>query len=189
MVNAVVEGARRGWPLLLAGLFLAGCQQGGSLGAFDLGGQPQPVEQVNVADIYRFCPQVTLREGTAYFNTYDRGGDGDPARIIYQASIADVTRSCTHNADGSLTMTVAVAGRVVPGPLGRTGNITMPIRIAAARGDQILYSQLHNYQVAVADTAGATQFVFTDPAVTFTVPDGAGVRVFAGYDEGPPRRR
>ena len=83
-----------------------------------------------------------------------RAAQDDPTKIIYQASISDVTRSCTR-ADGMLTMNVAVAGRVVPGPVGTPGNVTMPIRIVVVRGEEVLYSQLHKHQVAIGRRRGA----------------------------------
>ena len=61
----------------------------------------------------------------------------------------------------------------------------MPIRVAAVRGDEVLYSQLHKYKVDVASGAAATQFVFEDPSVVIPVPEPNTVQIFVGYDEGP----
>lgn len=178
-------------PRLLAGLaftgivlLAAGCRSGGS----GLGGAAETVEpeKVKESELRAYCPQVALREGTSFFNTYQRGGEDDPAKLVYQASIADVTRSCTYG-EGMLTMNIAVAGKVVPGPVGAAGAITMPIRIAVTRGDELLYSKLHQFPVAVGNTAGATQFVFNDPNVTFAAPTERNIQVFAGYDEGPEK--
>ena len=59
-----------------------------------------------------------------------------------------MTRSCSRGG-GMLTMNVAVAGKVVPGPVATDGSVTMPIRIVVSSGDEVLYSQIHKYQVAV----------------------------------------
>ncbi|MEP9397100.1 hypothetical protein [Mesorhizobium sp. KR2-14] len=168
--------------LAVSGLMIAvaGCQsgQGGSTAA-----QPK----VLASELQAYCPRVTLREGTAYFNTYAKGGQDDPAKLVYQASISDVTRSCSR-ADGMLTLNVAAAGRVVPGPAGVPGSVNMPIRVAVVRGDELLYSKLHTVQVAMPDSSAA-QFVFNDPNVTFPIPTEASVQVFVGYDEGPPAKK
>ena len=89
-----------------------------------------------------------------------------------------------------MTMNVAVAGKVVPGPVATDGSVTMPIRIvvSSAGGGEPLYSQLHKYEVAVNKASGATQFLFNDPNVTFPQPAPGTVQVFAGYDEGPPKK-
>lgn len=178
--------------LALSGILFiaAGCQSDGSstAGLTSAADQPQ-TEKIKESELRAYCPQVALRDGTAFFNTYQRGGEDDPAKLVYQASIADVTRSCTYG-EGTLTMNIAVAGKIVPGPAGAPGSVTMPIRVAVTKltteGEEVLYSQLHQYPVAVADGAGATQFLFNDPNVTFPAPTARNIRVYAGYDEGPP---
>lgn len=176
--------------VVLAGFMLAvaGCQSGDGATGLGLGltggGQESTQPKISEAELRITCPRVTLREGTSFYRTYAKGGDGDPNKLQYQSSITDVTRACTQGM-GGIQMNVAVAGRVIAGPLGTGGTVTMPIRIAVVSGDQILYSQLHKYQVTASAT-GATQFIFNDPNVI--VPDGMSVQVFAGYDEGPEKK-
>ncbi|TGQ52337.1 hypothetical protein EN836_19650 [Mesorhizobium sp. M1C.F.Ca.ET.193.01.1.1] len=214
--------------LALAGFMLAaaGCQSSDN-GILDFGfgkkdptAPPPPQDPKVVASQLRaYCPKVTLRDGTAFFNTYAKGAtakpkkkksdapegadaaaaaaaqtgpDGapvdpnrDPAKIIYQASIADVTRDCTHE-NGQLTMKIAVAGKVVPGPMFAPGTVTMPIRVAVQHGPDVLYSQLHQYQVQVTDPSAATQFVFTDANVVVPEPTARDYQAYAGYDENTP---
>jgi hypothetical protein len=185
---------------------VAGCQSSDGGGLLGVGGNDskQAVKpeagKVSQSSLRAYCPKVTLRDGTAYFNTYgsggrkvasaddsmDSAGQNDSANIIYQAAITDVTRDCTH-ADGTMTLNVAVAGKVVPGPLGKPGAITMPIRIVVMRGADVLYSKLHQYKVQVSDMSAATQFVFSDPAIAVPEPEVANYQVFAGYDEGPAK--
>jgi hypothetical protein len=169
-------------------LVAAGCQSSDTAGVLGLGGNADPKPKIADAELRAFCPRVRLREGTAYYNTYTKDGKDDPTKVIYQASIGDVTRSCSYG-PGTMTVTVAAAGRVVPGPQAKAGTITMPIRIVAMRGDEVLYSQLHQFPVAIGDGPGATQFVFTDPAVTFPTPPDSKVIVYAGYDEGPADKK
>ena len=179
-------------------LALAGCQSGSGFPDLGLGSKDKkeaadkPDERVSQVDLRAYCPRVRLREGTAFFNTYKKVRRGEeernPDNIIYQASISEVTRSCRYE-NGLLNMNIAVAGRVVPGPQGAPGSATMPIRVAVVRGEEVLYSQLHDYQVAINSITGATQFVFNDPNVSIPAPSAANLLVFAGYDEGPPKRQ
>lgn len=175
--------------LAVSGFFIAvaGCQSTNNSNT-QAAADSQEQAKVTEAELRAYCPPITLREGTAYFNTYAKGGQDDPAKVIYQASITDVTRSC-NRADGTLTMNVAVAGKVVPGPAGVSGTVKMPIRVAVVRGDEVLYSKLHNFQTTVSDTSTATQFVFNDPAVSIAIPAEQNLRVYAGYDEGPPKKQ
>jgi len=170
-------------------LAVAGCQSGDGARTLDVAGDQKPAEQkVTEAELRGFCPRVTLRDGTSFFSTYARGGQDDPTKVVYQASLSDVSRSCV-TADGMLTMKVAVAGRVVPGPAFSPGTITMPIRIAVQDAGNVVYSQIHNFQVQIGSTAAATQFVFNDPNVAVPEPGAATLQVFAGYDEGPPAKK
>lgn len=177
--------------LAAAMIALAGCQAGGEGGLFNLGGARQQAaeqERIDQSELLAYCPKVTLRQGTAYFNTYAKAPPGEPqedrSRIIYQASIGEVTRTCNYGG-GQLSMTVAVAGRVVPGPKAQTGSITLPLRVAVMRGSEVLYSKLHKYPVTISSVAGASQYVFSDPAVTVPAPTAANLQVYVGFDEGP----
>ena len=174
--------------LALCGFMLAaaGCQSSdkGILGVGNNLAATAEQEKVKASDLLAYCPKISLREGTAYFSTYARGGQDDASKLIYQASIADVTRDCSRES-GTLTMNVAVAGTVVPGPAGATGSITMPIRVVVLRGAEVLYSQLHQYKLQIADTSSATQFLFKDAGVSVPLPSASNYQVFAGFDEGP----
>ncbi|TPI21882.1 hypothetical protein [Mesorhizobium sp. B4-1-1] len=215
--------------LALTGFMLAaaGCQSSDNgilnfgLTKKDPAAPPPPQDpKILASQLRAYCPKVTLRDGTAYFNTYAKGATAkpkkkkldpvaqaeaeaaaaaaqtgangqpidpahDPSKIIYQASITDVTRDCTH-ANGQMSMKIAIAGKVVPGPVFTPGTVTMPIRIAVQRGDEVLYSQLHQYQVQVADPSAATQFVFVDSNVVVPEPSARDYQAYAGYDESTP---
>jgi hypothetical protein len=171
--------------LLLA---TAGCQSGAQSGdnavtGVDTTAPPPPEGKVLQSELRAFCPSVVVREGTAYYSTYAKGGDGDASKVVYQASITDSSRSC-NRADGNMTIKVAAAGRVVPGPMVQAGTVTMPIRVVVTQGGQPVYSQLHQYKVQISDTSSATQFVFTDPNVVIPIPPDGQARIFVGYDEG-----
>ncbi|MBZ9768384.1 hypothetical protein LB526_16635 [Mesorhizobium sp. CA6] len=219
--------------LALTGFMLAaaGCQSSDN-GILNFGltkkdpvAPPPPQDpKILASQLRAYCPKVTLRDGTAYFNTYAKGTTAkpkkkkvdaaadaaadaeaeaaaaaaqtgpngqpidpahDPSKIIYQASITDVTRDCTH-ANGQMSMKIAVAGKIVPGPMFAPGTVTMPIRIAVQHGDEVLYSQLHPYQVQVTDPSAATQFVFVDSNVVVPEPTARDYQAYAGYDENTP---
>ncbi|QKC84884.1 hypothetical protein [Mesorhizobium sp. NZP2077] len=222
--------------LALTGFILAaaGCQSGDNgILNLGLGGKKDPTAppppqdpKVLASQLTAYCPRVTVRDGTAFFNTYTKdvqkpkpkskpmrkprnqaeaeqqaqeaqaqaaadaaaaaAAPDDSQRIIYQASIADVTRDCSR-ADGQLTMKIAVAGKIVPGPKFTPGTITMPIRTAVMHGTDVLYSQIHQYQVQVTDPSVATQFVFTDSNVVVPAPTAQDYQAYAGYDETAPK--
>jgi hypothetical protein len=156
-------------------------------------------------ELAAYCPSVNLRSGTAFYDVYARGakkkkpaGDDSDATdrtsdtgdnsdsVVYQASISQVTRNCK-TAGGTMTMTVAAAGKVVTGPQGKTGPVSLPIRVAVLRGDQVLYSNLAHHPVDIKNTAGATQFIYTNQSVSFPAPKSHDTLVFVGFDAGPQK--
>jgi hypothetical protein len=171
---------------------VSACQSGGGASRLNLGlggGKPQPArEQVSESVLRAYCPHLQLRSGTAFYTAYKNRAEQTAKNVIYQASIDEVTRSCVYNADGSATMTVAAAGKVVTGPAGSAGTINLPIRVAVLRSGEVVASTLHKYAVAVTDTSGATQFIYNDPTVVIPGPVDRSLQVFVGFDRGPPNQ-
>jgi hypothetical protein len=145
---------------------------------------PRTDTRITEDELRGYCPQVILRENTGYYNTYTNKEEKSPDDVIYQASIGEVTRSCSQ-ANGVLNMKVAAAGRVVAGPKGKNGTITMPIRVAVLEGSNVVYSQLTQHKVQIDTAAGATQFLVADENVSVPIAPGTRYRVYVGYDEGP----
>lgn len=176
-------------PLLAAMALISSCQSGGQSDGsaidFGLGGESKPAEeQITDTELRAFCPRVQLREGTAFFNTFTKGNENNPNEIIYQATLSDATRTCQYGG-GVLTMNVTAAGRIVPGPQGRSGTITMPIRVAVVDTTGVLYSELRKMDVSFTAGVGAQQFLFQDANVSIPQPETPTARVFIGFDEGP----
>lgn len=193
-MQSVSPGIRKIGRLAAFGLLLSatGCQSVDTAGLFNMGGSDKPAEQkVAIEELRAFCPRVQLRSGSAFFNNYtrdgkDADGNADPTKVIHQASISDVTRACTFG-PGTMTLNVAVAGRVVPGPAAKDGPVDLPIHIVAMRGEEVLYSQVHQHAVSITALGGAAQFVFNDPNVTFPTPPDSKVVVFAGFEQEPAK--
>ena len=88
-----------------------------------------------------------------------------------------------------LTMKVAVAGRVVPGPAGAPATVTLPIKITVLEASgAVLYSQTFNQQVVLTGNQ-AQQFIFNDQNVVVPIPTDNSLQVFAGFDTGPAKKQ
>lgn len=141
-------------------------------------------KRLTASQLRAFCPPVTIREGTSVINNYGKTTDKNPANLIYQASMSDETRSCNSD-DTTMTMTVAVSGKLVPGAKFAPGTVTVPIRVAVIQGSDVLYSKLHKQAISASDSGAATQFIFNDSNVSFPKPTAQNIQVFVGFDEGP----
>jgi hypothetical protein len=171
----------------------AGCQSGDTAGdVLDVGGSEPakaPEGKVLQSELRAYCPPVSLREGTAFLSVYAKGGEDDPTKLIYQSSLSAVTRKCTYAA-GTITLQVAVAGKVVPGPMTTDGPVKLPIRVAVTdAAGQPVYSNLGNYEVQIARASGAAQFIYTDANVTIPTPEPGTVQGYAGFGEGPQKKK
>lgn len=140
-----------------------------------------PEPQITEAQLRAYCPLVFMRDNTAFYDIYEKGGEGDAAKVIYQAAIRDVTRTC-NTTDTTLSMKVAAAGRVVPGPMFKKGSISLPIRVTVMQGEDVIYSKLRNYPVQINNGVDATQFIFSDDQISIPKPTAKNIRVFVGYD-------
>lgn len=169
------------FAVLLAGL--VACQSGGgetgeTMSKDDLSRKRPKISQ---DELEAYCPAVRVRQGTEAHKAYAKGGQDDATKLTYQASIATTSRACTRS-DGMMMIEVAVAGRIVPGPAGAPGSVTLPIRIAATRGDEVLYSDMVKDQVTLSGQPGATQFLVKQANITFPIPDKRNVVIFVGFD-------
>ncbi len=130
-----------------------------------------------------YCPAVRIRAGTEAFRDY-QGKEKEDDKVRYQATITKVARECAY-VGGNLEIKVGARGRVITGPAGGAGTLTMPIRVAVTRGTDTVYSKLHKPQSTVPEGARNTEFSFVDDKVIIEAPRITNVRVYIGFDEGP----
>jgi hypothetical protein len=131
------------------------------------------------------CPQIFMKDAEAIYRAYAGGAKtGDADKLAYQASIGDYTRQCSLN-EANLTMTVVAQLRVIAGPAGTSGKVTLPIRITVLDGEDALYSEVTNFP-ADASSEAASQVLFRKDGIKLPVGSGALVRVNIGFDQGQP---
>ena len=147
--------------LVATSALLAACAStdGGSGGGGGLstlfGGKPDPnagvvtVEKQDYAPDFflksGYCPPVQVLPGAESLVAYDRGHENDENYIRSQGSITKTARECNALSADTLSIKVGVAGRVLAGPKGGAGTVTMPLRIAVTKqgGGKVLFSQAY----------------------------------------------
>lgn len=94
--------------------------------------QVQPLEDGNFN-----CPQVVAWPHDKILTIY-AGGGGSAQDVVHRGEITRLVREC-HLAAGRVTVKYGFAGRVMLGPKGRPGQVTMPYHIKVAdAGRQVL---------------------------------------------------
>ena len=156
-----------GWkslPPLLLTLVLAGCMGfGGSKPLSATASPAAPVEgQIDIRKYLGpdYCPEIRVREGTETARTFERGFQDDNSRILWQASIGETARECLYDGQGNLLLRIGVSGRVLAGPKGSPGTVSLPLRIAVVRfREAVLSSELYSVPITIPPQ-GST--LFTD---------------------------
>ncbi|MDP2119462.1 MAG: hypothetical protein Q8K28_06115 [Hoeflea sp.] len=174
-------------PVLMGAALIAGCTSADPRAVLSpgAGAQQAAIDPVTNSEVIQgTCPQITLREGTAYYSQFAKGGDGDPTKIMHQASISDTTRQCRISGD-QMIITVAASGRVVAGPAGKAGQVELPVRVAVLEGEKVLYSELQKHPVTLLEGMPAERFIYTNTSVTFPAASARAVKLYVGFDPGP----
>jgi len=166
------------WAALLP---LSACLQQGKTQPPPQQENAQETEKIRESELRAYCPQVVVPDSAAFYNVYERGGEGDMTRILYQVVIDKTTRACRYG-EGQITMEVAVAGRLVPGPKFKSTALNVPFYVEAKRHDEVLYHKKHGHTLTPDSQTVATQFLFKDEAVTFPLPTARNIRIAVGLD-------
>jgi len=139
-----------------------------------------------VQDPRAYCPKTVLRAGTETHNVFpDRVKKDDPEapRLLrFRATITEVVRECNY-AGEFLNIKVGVAGRLIAGPSGESGQFTMPIRVAVTAGETVLYTKLHDVPAELPPGRPNSTFRFVDSQVSIPKPTKENVVIYVGFDE------
>jgi hypothetical protein len=139
-----------------------------------------------------YCPPVQILPGTESMVIYEKGHDGGAAFVRTQGSITNTAREC-HALDATtLSIKLGVGGRILAGPKGGAGTVTMPIRIAVARqhDNSVLFSKAFPVTVNLAAPDFGADYSQVFDQVQFTVgPDDRDLIIYVGFDEGAPKKK
>jgi hypothetical protein len=178
--------------LFAASAILASCASSGgggsgALGTFWKGGSKDETPDIS-SDYFTqstYCPRVEVRAGTEAMAFYEKGHDGDAAFVKYQASLGKTAREC-HNSGPNYTLKIGISGRVVAGPKGAAGTVTVPVRVAIAQQlGGVAYSELFKIPVDVAAPTFSSDFAHVIDQIALQIPpDQHNFIIYVGFDEG-----
>jgi hypothetical protein len=147
---------------------------------------PTRLAQAVPADVN--CPAVEVRRGAATLSV-GPAGERTAMTLKYQASFVRLARECSM-VEGNMVIKIGVEGRVVLGPAGSPGQVTVPLRFAvvqetASSGMRPIATKFVIVPVDVGAT-GNTPFVYVEEALSFPIPTPATALdeylVYVGFD-------
>jgi hypothetical protein len=191
MRSTAVVAALIGLPLVLAGCGSSNLFSGSSLDLFNTSSKAAASSSEagnNPADIE--CPAVNVRTGAATLMISSKPGEGEASALDlrYQATIIRTARECRVNS-GIMTMKVGIEGRVITGPAGGAGTVSVPLRLAVVQegvNPKTILSKFASVQVDVASAVDRVPFTLIDPDITFPLPQPISnidaYVVYVGFD-------
>jgi hypothetical protein len=143
-------------------------------------------EQIDVRRLLGpdYCPELRILDGAQLVRSYERGHEDDPAYVIWQASFGNTARECLYDAQGGLTVKVGVSGRVIAGPKGAPGEVTVPFKIAIVKfKEAVLASQ--GYTLAMTlPSVGSTTFTEVREIAVPSPGSDRDYIIYLGFDVG-----
>jgi hypothetical protein len=146
--------------------------------------QPQQVAGA-AADVE--CPYIQIREGASTL-TVNGPGDNAAMSLKYQGTFVRAARQCAVVA-GQMVMKIGVQGRLILGPQGGPGQLTIPLRIAVVdekpSSSKTIVTKLILIPVEVRSADDNPSFTRVEDNVTFPMPSSSELDnyiVYIGFD-------
>ncbi len=130
------------------------------------------------------CPSFDVSSGDRTITFHAPGLDGDTLSVMHRGEITDTARECSPSANG-LAMKYGFSGRVLLGPKGKPGSITLPAKLMVVEGTKGTLNT-ETVRVVVNVPAGSTTGYFSEvrdidlPLAQGTSPKS--YRIYIGFD-------
>ena len=145
---------------------------------------PQPVAGAS-PDLE--CPYIQIRAGASTL-TISSGGDNAAMSLKYQGTFVRAARQCAVVA-GQMVMKVGVEGRIILGPQGGPGEITVPLRIAIVdetpSATKTIVTRLIPIPVTIRSADDNPTFTHVEDNLSFPLPSSSALEnyiVYIGFD-------
>src|SRR5215467_11867306 len=133
------------------------------------------------------CPTVEIRQGAATFSQSGPDNGSAALSLRYQANFLRGARECTLRA-GTVNMKVGVEGRVILGPAGSPGTLTLPVRLALVKEGvepKTIWTKFYMVPVNVPSGESNVTFTHVEEDLSFPMPSAAELDayvIYVGFD-------
>jgi len=133
------------------------------------------------------CPGVEYRQGAATFAVNSSGTENAALGLRYQASFVQTARECILRGN-DLTIKVGVQGRIVVGPAGGPGPVSVPLRYALVREGtepRTLWTKLFVVPVTIPANQLNLPWLHVEEEMTVPRPPGDEIDsyvIYIGFD-------
>jgi hypothetical protein len=133
------------------------------------------------------CPSVEIRQGASTYAQSAEDNGSTALSLRYQASFVRFARECALHG-GNVTMKVGVEGRLILGPAGTPGELTLPVRLAVVKeglNPQTIWTKFYMVPATLAPGQENVAFTQVEEDMTFPMPPGNQFDqyvVYVGFD-------
>jgi hypothetical protein len=133
------------------------------------------------------CPGVEIRQGASTFQQSGTDNGSTALSLRYQANFVRFARECAVQA-GNVVMKVGIEGRVILGPAGAAGQVTLPVRLAVVKEGlepQTIWTKFYMVPVVMPPGQPNVTFTHVEEAMSFPKPPGDDLDkyvVYVGFD-------
>jgi hypothetical protein len=143
-----------------------------------------PVNPI-VGEVAHGCPRLSISPRGGHLTIYEDGRAGDGLAIMHRGEITKTARECQIE-PGRVTVKYGFSGRVLLGPRGNAGNVTLPVNVVVTDSKrEKITSDSMNVAVGVA-VDNPIGYFSTVRTVTFDIPEGSRpgeYELFVGFDQ------
>ncbi|MGL4396720.1 MAG: hypothetical protein ACRCS9_09295 [Hyphomicrobium sp.] len=132
---------------------------------------PGATSSTTIGEVAPGCPRFVVASRDHHITFYEPGRAGDGLAIMHRGEITKTARECQIE-PGRVTVRYGFSGRVLLGPKGKPGNVTLPVTVSvndAKRAKVIDDRMTVEVIVGVDKPIGYFSTVRT---VTFAIPEG-----------------
>lgn len=134
-------------------------------------GDASTTGSTNVGEVAHGCPKMVLASRDNNITFYEAGRAGDGLAIMHRGEITKTARECQVE-PGRVTVKYGFSGRVLLGPRGKPGNVSLPVNVTVTDSKR---AKVAGDAMKVDVTVGAEKpigYFSAVRTVTFTVPEG-----------------
>jgi hypothetical protein len=146
----------------------------------------QDPEQIDVRRLIGpdYCPELRILDGAELVRRYEPGHEGDDNAVLWQASFSQTARDCLYDTQGGLAIKVGVSGRVIAGPKGGSGDVTVPFKIAVVKFKEATLASEGYTLAATIPPTGSTTFAEVREIKVPSPGRGRDYIIYVGFDSG-----
>lgn len=139
-------------------------------------------------DVAHGCPRFQIANRDHHITIYEPGRAGDGLGVMHRGEITRTARECSIQGN-RVTVKYGFSGRILLGPRGRPGSITLPVSVSVLDPKR---ARIANDRASVESTVTLDKpigYFSNVRTVTFDVPEGAragDIDVFVGFEQTAP---